>query len=50
MTESRYIELSFVFQECVMLVESLKNTLHTKGKVLLFSGSPITQLITWLMY
>lgn len=33
MAELRYIELSFVFQECVILVESLKNRFHTKGKV-----------------
>lgn len=33
MAELKYIELSFVFQECVILVESLKNRLHTMGKV-----------------
>lgn len=33
MAELRYIELSFVFQECTIRVESLKNTFHKKGKV-----------------
>lgn len=33
MADLKYIELSFVFQECVIRVESLKNRLHTKGKV-----------------
>lgn len=36
MIELRCLELSFVFQECVILVESLKNRLHTKGKVFYF--------------
>lgn len=50
MAELRYIEFSFVFQECVILVESLKNRFHTKGEVSSFFLSPFSRVITWLMY
>lgn len=36
MAELKYTELSFVFQECVILVESLNNRLHAKGKGFFF--------------